>query len=166
VETPAPPQCVDGLDNDGDGRSDGSDQGCDSVTDNDESEPTVLASSSARPALPLLSPFPIVRMSGRIHSSGVSISLLSVRGPRGARITVICRGPGKSCPRRRTTTTTKGATRLRSFERRLRAGTVLRIFVTKAGFVGKYTRFTIRRGKAPQRTDACSRPDITSLICP
>jgi hypothetical protein len=39
------------------------------------------------------------------------------------------------------------------FERRIRAGTVLRIFVTKPGFVGKYTRFTVRRATAPARVD-------------
>jgi hypothetical protein len=162
----ATPQCVDGLDNDGDGLADGSDPGCSSVTDNDESEPTVLASSSSNGALPLLTPFPIIRMSGRILRSGVRVDLLSVRGPSGSRITIFCKGPGKSCPRSRTTTTTRGAKRIRSFERRLRSGTVLRIFVTKPGFVGKYTRFTIRRAKAPLRSDACARPNNTSLTCP
>lgn len=162
----APPQCVDGRDNDGDGLTDGSDLGCVSVTDDDESGPPSIAASSSNAPLPLLSPFPIVRMSGRILSNGVRVDLLSVRGPRGSKITVTCRGPGRSCPRRRTTTTTRGTTRIRSFERRLRSGTVLRIFVTKAGFVGKYTRFTIRKRKAPLRSDACARANNTSLTCP
>jgi hypothetical protein len=160
------PQCVDGRDNDGDGVADGSDPGCASVTDNDESEPTVLASSASAGTLPLLTPFPVIRMSGRILASGVRVELLSVKAPSGSKITILCKGPRKSCPRSRTTTTTSGSTRIRSFERRLRSGTVLRIFVTKPGFVGKYTRFTIRRRKAPLRADACSRPNNTSLTCP
>jgi len=55
--------------------------------------------------------------------------------------------------------------RLRRFERRMRSGTILRIFVTKPGFVGKYTRFRIRSAGTPARRDACARPDVTSFSC-
>ena len=48
----------------------------------------------------------------------------------------------------------------------MRAGTRLRIFVTRPGTVGKYTRFTIRARSAPARVDACARPDSTSIVCP
>ena len=61
---------------------------------------------------------------------------------------------------------TSTPTRFRAFERRLRAGTVLRIFVTRSGFIGKYTRFTVRRNMAPRRADACARPNVTLRTCP
>ena len=163
-----PQQCVDGLDNDVDGRVDLADPGCVTVADNDETDPQiVLIPSSSDATPPLLSPFPVVRLRGRIASSGSTISLLSVRAPPGSRVTVTCRGPKGSCPRATWARTTTGsAIRVRAFERRMKSGTVVRIFVTKPGFIGKYTRFTIRRKKAPLRADACSRPNNTSLTCP
>ena len=155
------------MDNDRDGSVDLVDPGCVNVTDNDETDPQVVLVPSSSGTMPLLSPFPLVRLRGRILSSGSTISLLSVRAPRGSRVTIMCRGPRGSCPRARwTKTTTRSATRVRVFERRMKSGTVVRIFVTKPGFIGKYTRFTIRRKKAPLRTDACSRPNVTSLDCP
>jgi len=56
--------------------------------------------------------------------------------------------------------------RFRSFEKRLRSGTVLRIYVTRAGSVGKYTRFTIRSRHAPTRADACARQVGALVACP
>ena len=34
----------------------------------------------------------------------------------------------------------------------------LEVFVTKPGMIGKYTRFKIRKAKAPTRTDRCLMP--------
>ena len=51
--------------------------------------------------------------------------------------------------------------RIRAFERSLRSGTRLVIYVMQKGRIGKYTRFTIRAGKSPARKDLCvngSRP--------
>jgi hypothetical protein len=45
----------------------------------------------------------------------------------------------------------------RRLERRLPAGTVLRVSVTKPGTIGKFTRFILRRGTAPARRDLCLR---------
>ena len=162
---PPNPQCSDGDDNDNDGRSDfGFDPGCSSVLDNDETDPLVIGASS--PAL--LSPFPIVRLRGRLARHGVLVNLLTVQAPAGSRVTIKCRGPRRSCPG--TGTSTRPATgprvRFRLYERALSAGTTLRIFVTKQGFLGKYTRFTIRRGAAPARIDSCARPNNTSVSCP
>jgi hypothetical protein len=83
------------------------------------------------------------------------ISALTVRAPRGARISVRCFGAG--CPRESLARATK-VTRLKAFEGRLRAGTRLVIRVTRAGFVGKHTTIRIRRGKAPARRDCCLYP--------
>jgi hypothetical protein len=51
----------------------------------------------------------------------------------------------------------RGYVRARRFERRrLRAGTVLEVIVTQPGTIGKHTRFRVRRGRAPVRTDRCA----------
>lgn len=163
---PGPAQCADGLDNDLDGRADAADLGCASANDNDETDPPVsLGSSIGGPSL--LTPFPVVRLRGRILESGVRVTLLSVTAPYDAKITIRCRGPLGSCPRATyTRVAARPTTRIRAFERRMRAGTVLRVFVTRNGFVGKYTRFTIRRRGAPARTDACAQPNVTAFRCP
>ncbi len=65
---------------------------------------------------------------------------------------------------------TQGRTTLvefRRFERSLRAGAVLEIRISKVGEIGKYTRFTIRRGKPPVRVDTCLSPaGIKPIACP
>jgi PKD repeat protein len=110
----------------------------------------------------LLSPFPIIRIRGRADATAVHVDLLSVQAPRGSRITARCRGA--SCPRRAIATTAISSSRpvrLRGLERRFGNGTVLEIRVTKAGRIGKYTRFSMRRGRAPLRRDLCLRPGTT-----
>jgi hypothetical protein len=121
--------------------------------------------------LVLMQPFPIVRIAGSETRSGVRISLLTAEGPPGSHITVTCKGHG--CP-------VKSAARVavssragpvpvsfRSFERSLRAGVTLEVFVYKSGEIGKYTRFVVRRGKLPQRVDMCLNPTkLKPLVCP
>lgn len=105
----------------------------------------------------LLSPFPIVRLAGFLTTTGARIRLLTVRTPRGSRVTLHCRG--KSCPFRRTSRVAAGRpVRVRSLERFLRAGTVIEVLVSGTGRIGKYTRFVIRAGLAPRRTDLCLWP--------
>jgi hypothetical protein len=96
-----------------------------------------------------------VRIRGWLTARGAMISRLTVRAPRGATIGVRCFGPG--CPRESVARTTR-LTRLKAFERRLRAGTRLVIRVTRPGFIGKHSVIRIRRGKAPARRDLCLYP--------
>jgi hypothetical protein len=122
--------------------------------------PTVPAApqtpaASAERALRMMRPAPLVRIRGWLTTSGAMISHLSVRAPRGARVSVRCHGRG--CPRKSLARMTK-LTRLGAFEHRLRAGTRLVISVTRAGFIGKHTVIRIRRGKAPTRRDLCLYP--------
>jgi hypothetical protein len=57
--------------------------------------------------------------------------------------------------------------RFAAFERRLRPGVRLEIFARKSGKIGKYTRFTIRRGAAPARRDRCLIPGSSLPVrCP
>jgi hypothetical protein len=111
----------------------------------------------------MMSPFPIVRIAGTVLPRGALVRILSVRAPRGARIRARCRGQG--CPTASVArTSTTGLVRLRRFERRLRAGTVLRIFVRKSGTIGKYTRFLIRAGRPPARVDRCLIPGSSQPV--
>lgn len=120
----------------------------------------------------LLDPFPLVRIRGVTTPRGARLDLLSVRTLGGTKILVRCKGRG--CPWARKTERARfSARRLRAvnmpgFKRRhLRAGTVLEVFVTQKGMIGKYTRFKIRRLKAPLRTDSCTAPGVARVRrCP
>ena len=104
---------------------------------------------------PPLNPFPVVRIVGQLTTRGARIRFLSVRAPVCSRVTAICRG--RTCPFKRYSRLVgwNGA-RVRPLAgSSLRAGVRLRVLVTKRDRVGKYTRFTIRRGKPPLRVDRC-----------
>ena len=133
-----------------------------------DSTPTPVSSeartSFAEPVAPIVSvsaratmlrPFPVVRIRGYCQPGGVRVSLLSVNGPRSARITARCVGQG--CPVR-TLSLASAPARLRPFERFLPAGTVLQVRVTSNGRIGKYASFLIRAGRSPLRTDRCLLP--------
>jgi hypothetical protein len=155
--------CSDGRDNDGDGKIDfPADPGCTSAADDDETDPISLSPSSSR----LLSPFPVVRLRGQVYANGVRITLFSVRAPAASQVSAYCKG--SSCPRKRVKILAgRRVVRVRQFERRLRGGTVLTIYVTKPGFIGKYTRFRIMNGRAPLRVDRCARtPGSRARACP
>ncbi len=158
------PACSDGVDNDGDGRIDLADPGCGSSSDGDETNTTAYilpAGDLSNPgrttssSTPLLSPFPIVRLRGRTTRRGVRVTLLTVSAPLRSKVSVYC--TGKGCPRRRVTVTAvKRLVRVRKFERRLRGGTELKIYVTRTGYIGKYTRFRFKSNHVPQRMDRCA----------
>jgi hypothetical protein len=104
----------------------------------------------------LLSPFPVVRISGSLTRRGARLKVVAVDAPTGAIVRVRCKG--RSCPyRTRTSVVSKrtGGIRLGRLERRLRAGVRVQIFVTSPNTIGKYTAFTIRHGKSPHRRDSC-----------
>src|SRR5213078_2661159 len=121
--------------------------------------------------LPLMRPFPIVRIVTTYSASRLKLSLLSVQASPGAHIVVNCKGRG--CPVKKQTRIAAsgkvGAAPItfRRFERSLRAGVVLEIRVFKPGQIGKYTRLRTRRGRRPVRFDACLPPAATTPItCP
>jgi hypothetical protein len=138
-----------------------------------------LGSVTVVSGLRLMSPFPVVRVSGERLGRGTRLTLLSVNAPVGAMVGVRCRGRG--CPFKKTTRSVKasahaaaglapatGLVRIRSFARRLlRPGASVRVFVTRAGEIGKYTRLRIRRDKFPARVDRCVTPvNLVPLLCP
>jgi hypothetical protein len=122
-----------------------------------------------------MTPFPIVRIQGRATLSGARITRLTVQAPAGSRVRVTCKGKRRrGCPKRAVNRTVAprpdGRTpviRIRRFQRRLRAGAIVRVFVTGEGVIGKYARFAIRRGRAPGRRDLCVMPgSSTPARCP
>lgn len=109
----------------------------------------------------LLAPFPIVRIVGTVTTQGTILKRMSVSAPRRAKVTVRCRG--RHCPIARWTRAAAPASasaarllRVRRLERRILVpGLRIEVLVTRRGFIGKYTRFTIRRGRGPARLDRC-----------
>ena len=104
-----------------------------------------------------MKPFPVVRIAGIVLPDGALVTILSVRAPRGASVLARCRGRG--CPARAVARpSVASVVRIHRFERRLRAGVTLELFVRKGARIGKYTRFRIRAGKPPARVDRCLMP--------
>jgi hypothetical protein len=117
-----------------------------------------------KPKPKMIKPYPTVRISGSLTKGGANVTRLTVRAPRGVRITLTCEGKG--CPLREVAQATS-LFHIQQFERELRAGTKLTITVTKPNHITKVTTITIRKGKRPARTDKCRMPGETKLIaCP
>jgi hypothetical protein len=128
-------------------------------------------------SLRMLSPFPIIRITGRVTSKGALVRRLTALAPLGAKVTVRCRGRGcpfKSAsrvakrPKNSSAKTTTATVRFRRMERRLlRGGATVTVSVTRQGWIGKYTRWKIRKSKPPQRRDRCLIPGTSGPVaCP
>jgi hypothetical protein len=130
------------------------------VTDSNGAQATTTRLVSVRASL--LKPFPVVRIAGTVRGSGIQIRLLEVDAPRGAHVRIRCRGRGCPASRRKRAARPRGTAsrvqRFRRYERQLGAGAVLVVSVTKRGTIGKYTRFSVRRGRSPVRRDLCIAP--------
>ncbi len=142
---------------------------------------TVTASSIRAPAVQsparrvAIAPSPVVRILGSYSTRGVRLRLFAVTAPAGVKITVRCRGRG--CPYRqrgpfvvrKAGTRPAGSARyvsIRGFRgRRLKPGARLEVLVTHPRQIGKYTSFTIRRGRPPLRKDSCLRPGGSVASC-
>jgi hypothetical protein len=118
-------------------------------------------------ALRLMQPFPIVRIAGSETSSGASVKLLTVQAPATTKVAVMCTGRGCKTKSESRIATASSKSRSKAgaimlafprFQRALQAGAMLQIRVSKAGEIGKFTSFRIRRNKLPVRIDACLQP--------
>jgi hypothetical protein len=112
-------------------------------------------SPAAKPTM--MKPFPVIRISGSLTRVGAKVSLLTVKAPKGAAISLRCFG--RSCPANKWAHTAS-MTRIFAFQRRMRAGTKIVITVTKRNRIGKHTTFVIRKGKPPKRIDRCLYPGV------
>ena len=148
-----------------------------------ESLPLVVGGAAGTPtvrAFRLMSPFPVVRIAGRVGRRGARIRRLSVNAPPGSLVKIRCNGRGcpfKSANRTVSMRASAGAvpvvppsrlTRIRRLEgHTLRTRAILRVFVTRSDVIGKYTRFRIRKGKPPARHDSCLIPGTPKPVgCP
>ena len=111
----------------------------------------------ARPPDPI-NPFPVVRIVGSFGVPGIRIEQLVITAPDGARVEIQCRGRG--CPFKKLVRKPRPQTvRVRRFARRiLRPGSVVQVWITRPGEIGKYTRLRIRKGHSPTRVDRCLMP--------
>jgi streptogramin lyase len=101
----------------------------------------------------------VVRARWRVHGRRTRVRSLSVRGVvEREQLEVRCRGRGCPFARRRVArragATSVSLTRLFA-RRRLRPGAVIELRITRPGAIGQVVRFTVRRGRAPRRTNLC-----------
>jgi len=140
-----------------------------------DSQTVTVATSVAtqKAELRLLSPFPVVRIAGRITRRGTRVRLVRVKAPAQTKVTIRC--TGRSCPfKKQVRTVRKGirshaavTLRVRRLERLLLPGVRVRIYMTKRGVVGKYTSFRFRSRNGPLRRDSCVLPgSLTPAECP
>jgi hypothetical protein len=105
-----------------------------------------------------LRPFPRIVVAGRLLRGRTHISRLVVTGPRGATVSVRCRGRGCRTRSYRAKLGRSRRIRLRRFQRTYSPGAVIEIRVTGPRAIGKYTRIRIRATRPPGRSDACVVP--------
>jgi PKD repeat protein len=105
--------------------------------------------------LELMTPFPVVRFTGELKGNGnTKVERLSVRAPSGTDVAVTCRK--KDCPFDEKVRAVKLVrVGFPAIEESLKPGVVIKVFATDPDKIGKYTRFKLREGKSPKRTDRC-----------
>jgi hypothetical protein len=107
----------------------------------------------------LMDPFPIVQLAGAYSSRGVDLKLLRVQVPLGTHVIVRC--AGRACPvawEKYEAAPGHGSlvpVEFHSFERAMPAGVTISVRVFQAEEIGKLTRFVVRAGRPPVRTDTC-----------
>jgi large repetitive protein len=136
------------------------------VTDSKGASSTAASGVTVRAVPPPPPPPPpellqgvVIRIKGSVLGGFTKVKRLLVRAPQGANVLVRCRG--KSCPNKTSQASelSKGRQlRFKQLERRMRPGTRINVQVTKPGFVGRVTRFTMRKRAAPKRADLCLPP--------
>ena len=107
-----------------------------------------------------------VSIAGQVAGSRTRVTQLEVSAPRGAIVRGACKGMGCPAKGERHRAGKGGAVRLKRFQRTLRAGARITVKVTKSGFIGRVVLFTIRRGKAPLRSELCLGPGQRAAKCP
>jgi PKD domain len=111
------------------------------------------------PPLALLSGV-LIDIEGRLEGRLTRVTRLLVRAPRGAAVSVRCKG--KSCPKKAKLVERKGRgrkrLRIRQLEGTWRPGTRIIVTITRSGYLGKKTTFKIRSGRSPLRRDLCLAP--------
>lgn len=134
--------------------------------------PPPVAGQALAPPAPaaLMTPFPVVRLQGRLITGGILVTRFTIHAPAGAAVRVTCMRRGHGCPSTPSVAVSRSATRavrIRRFERRLRAGAIVQVYVSDPHAIGKYTRFRVRGRGAPVRRDLCVPPaGVAPARCP
>jgi PKD repeat protein len=104
-----------------------------------------------------MTPAPKIRLGYAVIGRVTRVMSLTIRGPKDAVVRVRCRGKG--CPTKKVLrakiTKTGKPVRFKRFERRMRAGTILQIYITKQGRWGEYRKIRFRANKRAVWTDRC-----------
>jgi hypothetical protein len=88
---------------------------------------------------------------------------VGIRAPAGSLVRVSC--TGKGCPvKQRRKRIKGGSVHFKTYQRFLRAGVRLEIFIRKPEMIGRYKRYTIRAKKGPKVVDRCLAPGKTRPI--
>jgi len=107
----------------------------------------------------LMDPFPVVQLAGAYSAHGVDLKQLRVEVPLGTRVIVRC--VGRACPvawEKYEAAAGHGSlvpVEFHSFERAIPAGVTISVRVFQSEEIGKLTRFVVRAGRPPVRTDTC-----------
>jgi hypothetical protein len=107
---------------------------------------------------------------GDLTRTDVPLEGLMVRTPSKATVRVTCKG--RECPKgaraasRRTSKTQR--LRFKKFERSFPAGTLIKVTVTRPGYIGQYTSIRVRSGlRRYIRRDRCILPGAKKpTVCP
>jgi hypothetical protein len=125
----------------------------------------------SRAAVPVLAPFPLVRIVSSRIGSAVRLRLLSILASPGAHVSITCKGHG--CPvKKESKIAAAGKVGLASvsfgrFQRTLPPGTTLEIRIYRPGEIGKYTALIVHRGGVLRRLDMCLSPNgLRPMTCP
>ena len=109
-----------------------------------------------------------VTLFGDLTMTGARLRRVIVRTPAHATVKIRCKG--RSCPKGATKKQPAKTKRLRfkKFERSFRAGTVITVTVTRAGYIGQHTTIKIRSGlRRYTRRDRCVKPATSKPVaCP
>jgi PKD repeat protein len=111
-----------------------------------------------------------VRLRARVGVRRTRVEILSVRAPANSTVTLRC--SASRCPIARSVAqigTRERTVRFRRTERQLLyAGTLLQVFVTRPGAIGRYVSFRIRpERRSPRRLNRCLRPGgMRPFPCP
>jgi hypothetical protein len=118
----------------------------------------------------LMDPFPIVQLAGAYSGRGVDLKLLRVQVPLGTHVIVHC--AGRACPvawEKYEAAPGHGSlvpVEFHSFERAMPAGVTISVRVFQGEEIGKFTRFVVRAGRPPVRTDMCLSTSEKPVRCP
>jgi hypothetical protein len=135
------------------------------VTDSKGAVATATGTIDVRSRPLVLLPDVVIDIKGSITGAVTRVRLLRVEAPAGTKVLVVCKGKG--CPKKVSKRGKGRPLRFKSVERSLLAGTKLIVVITKPGFIGRQTTFTMRNGKEPKRVKRCLVPGAKKATkCP